>query len=66
MKYELINSREYEDEPDDVVIVTVEMNLDQIELKRITYGFLDLLSEIGGIGQAFTAAATLILSIFNY
>ena len=28
LKYEMINSREYEGEPDDMVIITIEMNLD--------------------------------------
>ena len=64
--YEMVNSREYEGDPNDLVIITLEMNLDKIYIKRLSYGFLDVLSDIGGIAQAFTAAATLILSIFNY
>ena len=49
LKYEMVNSREYEGDLNDLVIITIEMNLDQIFLKRNTYGFLDLLSDIGGI-----------------
>ena len=62
----MVNSREYEGDPDDLVIITIEMNLDMIYVKRLTYGFLDLLSEMGGFASAFTAAASLILYFFNY
>ena len=65
-KLEMINAREYEYESFNLIDISIEMNLDQIHLKRQIYSFLDVLSDIGGISQVFTASALLIISIFNY
>ena len=46
--------------------VVYEMHLDQVSHERIVYGFLDWLSDLGGLVSALMAAFAVILRIFMY
>ena len=59
-------SRPYEKEEDFVIGLEFEMIFDLKTVRRDTYNFLDLISDVGGIGSIFVTFFYLILGIWNY
>lgn len=65
-KFELLPPRAYEKDPNLVVQVSFEVNLDLRLKHRFGYTVLDLLSDIGGVTSILYTFFGFLLSVWNY
>lgn len=63
---ELRAPRPYELHKDILMAVTIEMNPDLLVLTRNNYTVLDVLSEVGGLGEVLFILSSLLLKLLNY
>ena len=56
----------YEKKDNSWIMVTVEMDLDQVMYSRSRYTIFDLLSDVGGLQGIFYSVFAILMSAWNY
>ena len=65
-RFEQLPSRSYEKDYDVQLDITVEMNLNQVQIARDGYTVLDFISDIGGMQGILLSGCALVLLMWNY